>query len=79
MIINENIKIAFFAIINNKIRTALTVLSIMIGVTGIIVTLAVGLGARDKSLVSIEKIGSRLILIFPGKIGGRVSMGVSRN
>ncbi len=75
MIINENIKIAFFAIINNKIRTTLTVLSIMIGVTGIIVTLAVGLGARDKSLVSIEKIGSRLILIFPGKISGMASMG----
>ncbi|MDD3626483.1 MAG: ABC transporter permease, partial [bacterium] len=38
-------------------------------------TLSVGFGAREKSLVSIEKIGSRLILIFPGKISGMAQMG----
>ncbi|HDS09957.1 MAG TPA: hypothetical protein ENN73_06995, partial [Firmicutes bacterium] len=75
MLINENIRIAAEGIIRNKLRTFLTVLSITIGVTGIIVTLSVGFGAREKSLVSIEKIGSRLILIFPGKISGMAQMG----
>lgn len=75
MIINENIKIALEGISGNKLRTALTVLSITIGVIGVIVTLSVGLGAREKSLLSIEKIGPRLILIFPGKISGMAQMG----
>ncbi len=51
----------------NPLRSFLTVLSIIIGVFSIILLSAVSHAARGQVLASVEKIGSKLIFVLPGK------------
>ncbi|MEW6406116.1 MAG: ABC transporter permease [Chloroflexota bacterium] len=50
----------------NKLRTALTVLGIVIGVAAVIAMLAVGAGAQDTITGSIGGMGTNLLFVFPG-------------
>lgn len=50
----------------NKLRSALTILGIVIGVAAVIAMLSVGRGAQNAITGSIEGIGSNLIFVFPG-------------
>ncbi|MBF0121033.1 MAG: ABC transporter permease [Desulfobacterales bacterium] len=50
-------------------RSALTILGIIIGVGAVITMLAVGNGARKKIEEQISSIGSNLLIIFPGSSG----------
>jgi putative ABC transport system permease protein len=50
----------------NKVRTALTMLGIVIGISSVIILVAIGQGAQSSIQSSIQSIGSNLILIFPG-------------
>lgn len=56
----------------NLLRSVLTVLGIVIGITAVIVTVALGLGARELIGEQIRSMGSNLLLILPGasKQGG---------
>ena len=51
----------------NKSRSALTILGIVIGVTAIIIIMAIGSGAQDLILDQIRGMGSSTILIQPGR------------
>ena len=51
---------------SNKLRSALTILGIVIGVGAVIAMLAVGNGAQDTITGSISGIGSNLLFIFEG-------------
>ena len=69
-------KISFRALRINKMRSALTMLGIIIGVSAVIIMLAVGTGASEKVKEQISSIGSNLLLIFPGSItAGGLHMG----
>lgn len=48
-------------------RSFLTILGIVIGVSGVIVIIALGAGAQSLVLGQINKIGSNLIAVLPGK------------
>ena len=50
---------------DNRFRTALTLLGIIIGVASVVAMLALGNGAKAKILASIEAMGSDLITIQP--------------
>lgn len=50
----------------NKLRSALTILGIVIGVAAVIAMLAVGEGAQQTITGSISEIGSNLLFVFPG-------------
>ena len=50
----------------NKMRSALTMLGIIIGVMAVITMLAVGSGAREAHHLSISSIGSNLLIVIPG-------------
>ncbi|NMC52267.1 MAG: FtsX-like permease family protein, partial [Chloroflexi bacterium] len=50
----------------NKMRSALTILGIVIGVAAVIAMLAVGQGAQDTITGSISGIGSNLLFVFSG-------------
>lgn len=50
-----------------KARAFLTILGIMIGVTGVILIVALGAGAQSLVLGQVTKLGSNLIGILPGK------------
>jgi putative ABC transport system permease protein len=60
----------------NKLRSALTMLGIIIGVGAVITMLAVGTGTRKQISDQISSIGSNLIIILPGaSTSGGVRMG----
>ena len=62
----------------NKMRSALTMLGIIIGVGAVIAMLAVGTGASERISQQIASIGSNLIIILPGSTtsgGLRMGMG----
>jgi putative ABC transport system permease protein len=71
--IPSTVKISLRALRVNKMRSALTMLGIIIGVGAVIAMLAVGAGARKKISEQISSIGSNLIMVLPGATtaGGR--------
>ena len=50
----------------NKLRTALTMLGIVIGVAAVIAMVSVGAGAQERIAEQIRSMGSNLIVVFPG-------------
>ncbi|MBR5074612.1 MAG: ABC transporter permease [Bacteroidales bacterium] len=71
-------KIAMKAIANNKLRTFLTMLGIIIGVASVITMLAIGQGSKQSIQSQISKMGSNMIMIMPGaERRGGVRMGGS--
>ncbi len=71
-------KIALKAISNNKLRTFLTMLGIIIGVASVITMLAIGQGSKQSIQAQISKMGSNMIMIMPGaERRGGVRMGAS--
>jgi putative ABC transport system permease protein len=63
----ESIRIAFRALGANKLRAALTMLGIIIGVAAVITLTAVGQGVSDYIAAQFSDLGSNLIFVFPGK------------
>jgi putative ABC transport system permease protein len=60
------IKLATQSILKNKMRAALTMLGIIIGVAAVIVMVAVGFGARSRIRAQINNLGTNMIVITPG-------------
>ncbi len=70
--------VALKALSTNKLRSALTMLGIIIGVAAVIVMIAVGSGARAQVEAQIKSLGSNLIMIFsasPTFTGARAAVG----
>jgi putative ABC transport system permease protein len=59
-------KVALRALAVNKLRSALTMLGIIIGVAAVIVMIAVGAGAQARVEEQIRSLGSNLLLILSG-------------
>ncbi len=62
----QSIREAIESLSANKLRAALTILGIVIGVAAVIAMLAVGTGAQDTILGSISGIGTNLLFVFQG-------------
>jgi putative ABC transport system permease protein len=60
------IRLATQSIRKNKMRAALTMLGIIIGVAAVIVMVAVGYGARSRIRAQINNLGTNMIVITPG-------------
>jgi putative ABC transport system permease protein len=72
----STLRIALRALWVNKMRSALTMLGIIIGVSAVIIMLAVGTGVRKKISEQISSIGSNLIIVIPGSsTQGGIRMG----
>ncbi len=70
------IRTAWMALQRNLSRSLLTMLGIIIGVTAVIASMAIGSGAREAVLKAIESLGANLVVITPGSItSGGVSLG----
>ncbi|MBR1881473.1 MAG: ABC transporter permease [Muribaculaceae bacterium] len=63
-------KIALKAIANNKMRSFLTMLGIIIGVASVITMLAIGQGSKEQIKQNIAEMGSNMIMIRPGEDRG---------
>ncbi len=57
---------AFQALARNKMRSALTMLGVFIGVAALIAMVAVGQGANEAVRKQIERLGTNLLVIVPG-------------
>jgi putative ABC transport system permease protein len=74
--IPSTFRISFRALKVNKMRSALTMLGIIIGVGAVIAMLAVGTGASRRISEQISSMGSNLLIILPGSTtAGGVRMG----
>ena len=60
------LRIAFKALRINKMRSALTMLGMVVGVGAVIAMVAVGQGASERVENQIESLGSNLIVVQPG-------------
>ena len=60
------LRVALRALAINKLRSALTMLGIVIGVAAVIVMIAVGSGAQKRVEEQIRALGSNLLLVMPG-------------
>ncbi len=61
----EILRIAFDALMRNKMRSLLTMLGIIIGVGAVIAMVAIGQGAQVSVDAQISSLGSNILLVFP--------------
>jgi putative ABC transport system permease protein len=64
----EILRIAFDALLRNKMRSLLTMLGIIIGVGAVIAMVAIGQGAQVQVDAQISSLGTNVLLIFPGSV-----------
>jgi putative ABC transport system permease protein len=70
----ETLKLAFQAIRRNALRSFLTVLGIVIGVSAVIAMVTIGNGTTAKVTADLAKLGTNLLFVRPGQHGpGRAS------
>src|ERR1035441_3586986 len=62
------LKAAFRALRRNKLRTALTMLGIIIGVGAVIAMVGIGNGAKAQVQAGIAALGQNVIMVFAGSI-----------
>jgi putative ABC transport system permease protein len=62
----EVARVALRALARNKLRTALTMLGIIIGVAAVICTVAIGQGASERVQEAIRNLGSNLVWVEAG-------------
>src|SRR5207248_5728592 len=58
------------AILGNKLRSALTILGVVMGVASVIVLIAFGQGARQEVISQIYTLGTNVAVVVPGKNRG---------
>lgn len=61
-----NLEVAFSALFANKLRSALTMLGIIIGVAAVVSLVSLGEGVQNAITAEIEGAGSNVISIIPG-------------
>lgn len=67
MTFKHSLKTATTGLRTNRSRSALTILGIVIGITAIILIMSLGQGAQDLILGQIQGMGSKTIVVLPGR------------
>jgi putative ABC transport system permease protein len=78
MNLSELLLLGLQALSRNRMRSALTVLGIVIGVAAVIATLAIGQGAREAVQAQIRNLGANTLTVLSGTVtagGARMSAG----
>ena len=65
-VLGESLKMAFRSLVNNRMRTALTMLGIIIGVASVVALMAIGNGAKQEVVERIQAMGADLMTIARG-------------
>ncbi|WP_262500239.1 ABC transporter permease [Phycicoccus endophyticus] len=63
---SETLRTALEAIRTRRMRSALTVLGILIGIGAVMLTVGLGQGAQQEVADQIDKLGSNLLIVSPG-------------
>jgi putative ABC transport system permease protein len=78
MKVGESLRVALEALRVNRLRSALTMFGVVVGVAAVVVLVAIGTGARDLVESEIEGLGSNIIFVAPGQIGVGSPPSISR-
>ncbi|MFF4812392.1 ABC transporter permease [Micromonospora chersina] len=68
MRVAEAWRVALDALRANRMRSALTMLGVIIGVASVVLLVAIGTGTKQKVEQQVEGLGSNLLLVVPGKL-----------
>lgn len=73
----ESIRVSMQSLVANKLRSILTMLGIIIGISSVIVMVSIGQAATSYVTNQIQSLGSNLLIVQPGQVSsGGVSMGL---
>ena len=72
-VLGEALKMALRSLVHNRLRTALTMLGIIIGVASVVALMAIGNGAKQDVLDRIQAMGTDLLTIERGQRNARAS------
>jgi macrolide transport system ATP-binding/permease protein len=75
-VLGESLKMALRSLLHNRMRTALTMLGIIIGVASVIALMAIGNGAKQDVLERIQAMGTDLLTIMRGPPAIRASANI---
>jgi putative ABC transport system permease protein len=75
MILRKIFVNSFEALVENKLRSMLTMLGMIIGVSAVILLVSVGTGAKRYITNEFESLGTNMILIQPGRTDKDTAMG----
>ncbi len=74
-LVNDNVRMALSSIRSNKMRSLLTMLGIIIGVSSVIMTVSLGEGLRRQVAQANHAENERLVIVRPGSIAKRDESG----
>lgn len=78
MRVTEAWRVAFGALRANRLRSALTMLGVIIGVAAVVALVALGTGTKILVENQVEGLGSNLLLVVPGQVNIGSAPSVSR-
>ena len=78
MSIAEAWRVALDALRASRLRSALTMLGVVIGVAAVVILVAIGTGTKQEIENQVEGLGSNLLLIVPGQVSLSAAPTVSR-
>ena len=61
-------RVALTALRANRLRSALTMLGVIIGVSAVVLLVAIGTGAKNEVEAQVQGLGSNLLLVVPGEL-----------
>jgi len=73
VVLGEALKMALRSLVHNRMRTALTMLGIIIGVASVVALMAIGNGAKQEVLDRIQAMGTDLLTVGRGLRNARAS------
>jgi macrolide transport system ATP-binding/permease protein len=72
-VLGEALKMALRSLVHNRLRTALTMLGIIIGVASVVALMAIGNGAKEDVVERIQAMGTDLLTVMRGPPAVRAS------
>lgn len=72
--IKEHTKMAISAIRASQLRSTMTMFGVIISVASVVTVVGLGAGLRQQVTKQIDKLGSNLIIVQPGRRGGQAAL-----
>ncbi|MCS3407652.1 MacB family efflux pump subunit [Serratia sp. AKBS12] len=64
---HESLQMALKAMNSHRLRTALTMTGIIFGIAAVVTVVALGEGAKQRTLANIKELGTNMVSIYPGR------------
>jgi len=70
----ESLRSSLRSLSHNKLRTALTMLGVIIGVFSVVMLSSIGEGVKKEITSQVQSLGANLIYVFPGRVNTDIRM-----